>query len=77
MAKTSLKVDNLSYEQALKELEEIVQKLEGNPLELEKILALFERGKNLIQRCQQLLDKADLKVRELSEFKGSIEGQPE
>ncbi len=77
MAKSSSNIENLSYEQALSELEGIVQKLESNALELEQILALFERGKILIQHCQSLLAKADLKVKELSEFKGSSEGQDE
>jgi len=77
MAKSSANVENLSYEQALKELEGIVQKLESGALELEQILALFERGKILIQYCQSLLAKADLKVKELSEFKISGESQDE
>ena len=46
-------------------MEEIVQKLENQSLELEVTLALFERGKALLSHCQGLLDRAELKVREL------------
>ena len=65
---TTLKtpVEELTYEQALVELEEITRQLEGNQLALEDTLALFERGQVLIKRCGELLDQAELKVRKLS-----------
>ena len=66
MAKTALAIEKLSYEQALAELEKIVQKLENQSLELDATLKMFERGKSLIQHCQMLLDQAELKVRQLS-----------
>lgn len=66
MAKTALAIEKLSYEQALAELEETVQRLENQSLELDMTLKMFERGKSLIQRCQMLLDQAELKVRQLS-----------
>jgi exodeoxyribonuclease VII small subunit len=66
MPKPSTSIDKISYEQALAELEEIIKKLDNQPLELDTTLKQFERGKALIQRCQTLLDQAELKVRELS-----------
>jgi len=66
MAKTALAIEKLSYEQALAELEKIVQQLENQTLELDVTLKRFERGKSLILRCQMLLDQAELKVRQLS-----------
>jgi exodeoxyribonuclease VII small subunit len=65
MGKTQKEIGKLGFEQALAELEEIVQQLENQSLELEVTLALFERGKALLSHCQGLLDRADLKVREL------------
>jgi exodeoxyribonuclease VII small subunit len=59
-------VEDLSYEHALEELERIVSSLEANKLSLEESLALFERGQALTKHCIELLDKADLRVRELS-----------
>ncbi len=59
-------VEDLSYEQALAELESIVAALESNQLPLDETMALFERGKQLTRRCVDLLDKAELRVRQLS-----------
>lgn len=75
MGKTEKEVEKLSYEQALAELEEIVQQLENQSMELEVTLALFERGKALLSHCQSLLDRAELKVRELGREKpGPVQG---
>jgi exodeoxyribonuclease VII small subunit len=61
-------VDELTYEEAFAELESIVGILEGdgarNPLE--DAMALFERGQALVKRCSELLEGAELKVRQLS-----------
>jgi exodeoxyribonuclease VII small subunit len=73
MAKTALAIEKLSYEQALNELEGIVQQLENQSLELDSTLKMFERGKSLIQRCQLLLDQAELTVRQLSDEKVATE----
>ena len=59
-------VDELSYEQALTELEMIVSSLEVNKLSLEDSLALFERGQVLTKHCIELLDKAELRIKKLS-----------
>jgi exodeoxyribonuclease VII small subunit len=59
-------VEELTYEQALAELEEITRQLEETPPALEETLALFERGQALARRCAGLLDQAELKVRQLS-----------
>jgi exodeoxyribonuclease VII small subunit len=65
--KTNLSlVEELSYEQALEELETIVTSLEANRLSLEDTLALFERGQALTKHCIELLDKAELRVKKLS-----------
>ncbi len=67
MAKKPASIENLNYEQALAELEEIISNLENEPSGLEKSVAIFERGKALIQHCQKLLDSAELKVKQLEE----------
>jgi exodeoxyribonuclease VII small subunit len=59
-------VEELTYEQAVAELEGITRQLEENPPDLEQTLALFERGQALVRRCAVLLDQAELKVRYLS-----------
>lgn len=59
-------VENLTYEEAFAELERISAALEQNPASLDESLALMERGLGLVKHCAALLDKAELKVRQLS-----------
>ena len=59
-------IEELSYEQALVELESILASLEGNKLSLEETMALFERGKIITRHCVGLLDKAELRLKKLS-----------
>ena len=62
----STPIEDLSYEQAFAELEAIVSALETEESSLEDALALFERGQDLAHYCAGLLDKAELKVQQLS-----------
>lgn len=54
-----------TFEQAFAELEEIVSRLEAADLSLDESLALFERGQVLTTLCAQLLEAAELKVKQL------------
>ena len=70
MAKSSSKkaeksVEELTYEEALAELESIVATLEGEQGQLEDAIKLFERGQALASRCGVLLEAAELKVRQV------------
>ena len=57
--------EELSYEEALAELEEIVAALEGEQNQLEQAIKLFERGQALALRCSVLLEAAELKVKQV------------
>ena len=59
-------VEDLTYEQALTELEAIVSALEGEQGQLEESIKLFERGQALVKRCGELLEAAQLKVRQVA-----------
>lgn len=54
-----------SFEEAFRELEETVQKLDAGELSLDESVALFERAMDLVGYCTKLLDEAELKVRSL------------
>lgn len=58
-------VEDLSYEEALAELESIVSALEDEQGQLEEALKLFERGQALAARCGVLLEAAELKVKQV------------
>jgi exodeoxyribonuclease VII small subunit len=60
-------IEKLSYEQAFEELEGIVDALEGEIKDLDQALGLFERGQALAKRCAALLEKAELKVQQLTD----------
>ena len=66
MAKTPKPVESLNYEDAMAELETIVDALEEGNQKLEEAMSLFERGQALMKRCAELLEAAELKVRQLS-----------
>ena len=55
-------VDDLTFREALAELESIVAVLESNTLELEESLASYERGVVLLGACQTLLKRAEQQV---------------
>ena len=65
-----------TFEQALEELEELVERLEAGDLPLEEALADFERGVKLTRECQQKLASAEQKVKVLMEESGSIRELP-
>jgi exodeoxyribonuclease VII small subunit len=59
-------VEELSFEQAFAELEEVVAVLETGEQDLDGSVALFERGQALANHCAGLLDQAELKIQQLS-----------
>jgi len=59
-------VEELTYEQAYAELEAIVAVLEADERTLDQTLAQFERGQVLAKHCMALLERADLRVQQIS-----------
>jgi len=65
------------FEEALQELENIVQRLEDGNLSLDESLALFEEGIKLSRLCAQRLDEAEKKIELLmKDENGSLSGSP-
>ena len=65
---------NLSFEDAMKRLDEIVTQMEQGSTTLDESLEMFEEGTALVKLCSKKLDDAELKVVRL--MKGS-DGEPE
>ena len=57
----------MTYEQAMKRLEEIVLKLDDGSLPLDESIKLFEESTKLAVFCNSSLEKAKLKITELSQ----------
>lgn len=58
-------IAKLSFEQALEELEAIVRQLESGEVELERSIAIYERGAALKAHCEAKLKDAELKVEKI------------
>jgi exodeoxyribonuclease VII small subunit len=63
---STLSFEDLSFEEALRTLEETVNDLETGDLTLEESLALFEQGQKLAAFCNQRLENAVLRVEQLT-----------
>jgi exodeoxyribonuclease VII small subunit len=66
----------LGFEQALAELEGLVERLEHGDLPLDEALKAFERGVSLTRQCQSSLQAAQQKVEVLLKRSGAEEIQP-
>jgi exodeoxyribonuclease VII small subunit len=69
MSRTSGKhtdIKELPFEQALRELEGIVGRLERGDVALEESIAIYERGEALREHCDRLLRQAEAKVEKLT-----------
>tara|TARA_R100001126_G_C4830404_1_gene151496 strand:+ start:48 stop:293 length:246 start_codon:yes stop_codon:yes gene_type:complete len=62
---TQKPVDKLTFKEALAELEVIVRQLEAGEVELEKSIAIYERGAALKAHCESRLKSAELKVEQI------------
>ena len=69
-------VDDLSFEDALKELEQIVHRLETGEASLDDSIRLYERGDRLRQRCAERLDQAQAGRREYRAAAQTLPGTP-
>ncbi len=64
--KANADIKDMSFEQALKELEQIVGRLERGDVELEQSIAIYERGEALRGHCDRLLQRAEAKVEKIN-----------
>lgn len=55
----------LTFEQAMKQLEEITQQIEQGQIGLEESIARYEEGMSLIKLCKDILSKAELRIQTL------------
>lgn len=61
-----------TFEEALKNLENVVAKLESGEIKLEESIRLFEEGMKLSSLCQKRLDDADRKIEVLLRKPGGV-----
>jgi len=69
-------VAEMSFEDALAELESVVTRLEGDKVPLEDSIALYERGAQLRARCEEKLRDAELKVQKIVAGEAGTTAEP-
>ena len=58
-----MKKENLSFEESMQRLEQIIRAMERGEVPLEESLKLFQEGTQLVASCEKLLDNAQLQVK--------------
>ena len=58
-------IAEMSFEQALKALEDVVRRLEAGDVPLDESIGLYERGETLRQLCQTRLDAAQARIEKI------------
>lgn len=56
---------NMTFEQSMQRLEQIVRALERGDVQLDESLKLFQEGTELVRSCSKLLDQAELQVQKV------------
>ena len=67
MAESKNGISGLSFEDAIKQLSDIVGKIEQGQIPLQDSLAQYEKGMTLIKHCRQILAKAEKRIEKISE----------
>ncbi len=65
MADTAPDIAAMTFEDALRGLEEIVRQLESGEVPLDQSIALYERGDTLRKACQARLDAAQVRIEKI------------
>ncbi|MBM3595824.1 MAG: exodeoxyribonuclease VII small subunit [Alphaproteobacteria bacterium] len=69
------KIADMSFEDALRALEEVVRKLEAGDVPLDDSISLYERGEELRKHCQARLDAAQARIEKIvQKDDGSVAG---
>ena len=66
-------IENLNYEQAITELDTIINSIENNNVKLTDAISLYERGTKLNKHCENILNTAKLTVDKLQINNNDIE----
>jgi len=64
--KTDNKANEVSFETALKRLEEIVEQMEDGELGLDDLVVAFEEGQKLVKQCSEKLNEVERRIEVLT-----------
>ena len=67
-------MEDMSFEDAIQELETIIDKLESGEVPLDETISLYDRGSELKKYCEQKLQTAEEKIQRISKKEPGFEG---
>jgi exodeoxyribonuclease VII small subunit len=65
MADEGAQIADMTFEDALRALEQVVARLEGGEVPLDESISLYERGEALRKHCQARLDAAQARIEKI------------
>ena len=69
-------VGNLSFEEALNNLESIVETLEGGGIPLSELVSEYEKGTRLLEICRKRLGEAELRIEKVCKSQDGCVSEP-
>lgn len=72
--KSATTANEISFEESIRQIQEIVQALEEGSLEIDESLKQFEKGIQLIRMCHQKLEQAEQQIKILTDI--DADGNP-
>lgn len=73
---TAGKKETLSFEKALARLEALVKEMEGGDLDLDRMMAAFEEGSQMVKVCEQKLNEVEKRIEKLVRKGGQVTAEP-
>lgn len=67
MSEYEEKVEKMSFEESMKELEELVKTLENGGIDLDKSLEIYEQAVVLRNHCQVILEESERRIQKIME----------
>jgi exodeoxyribonuclease VII small subunit len=73
---TPAMANEMTFEESVAQLEQIVAAIESGQIGLEQSLAKYEQGMELVKRCRGILDRAEKRIEQLTETKEGLKAEP-
>lgn len=73
MSQENIDVENMTFEEAMAALEELVKKLEAGGIDLDESLGIYERAVALRNHCKKILDDGQRRIQKIMETPEGIQ----
>jgi len=66
------KVEKMTFEESIKELESLVKELEEGGIDLDKSIEIYEKAVLLRNHCRKILDESERRIQKIMETAGGV-----